>query len=236
MQGQRSNSLEFLRNLEAGMEAAELREGAGRVARRRARVRRRILEATERLAEARGIDAVTLEDITEAADVARRTFYHYFESKHAALVPIARARARALSRRIDRVTAAIEDPAEVLAVALRHTLRRMPEDPLCAWFLFKSGLPQQRLREGIGESAYRDVSRGVETGRFALDSLPAAAALLSGAVIGALAARLEGTLSDPDLDDAVEYVLRLLGVPAEEAADIAHAPLPQLGTAIPAES
>jgi AcrR family transcriptional regulator len=200
----------------------------GRVERRRARVRQRILEVTEDLTRSRGIDAVTIEDITEAADVARRSFYHYFDSKHDALVPIARKRTRELNRRIDRVVESIDDPAEVVSIALRHTLRRLPEDPLCAWFVFRSGLPQARLREGIGESGYRDVSRGVETGRFTLDNLAAAAALLSGAVIGALAGRLENTLGDGDLDDAVEYLLRLLGVPGGEARDIAHLPLPDL--------
>jgi hypothetical protein len=65
-------------------------------------------------------------------------------------------------------------------------------------------------------------------GRFTLDNLEAAAALLSGAVIGALAGRLENTLGDGDLDDAVEYLLRLLGVPGSEARDIAHRPLPDL--------
>jgi AcrR family transcriptional regulator len=210
--------------------AAEIQESRepGRVERRRARVRQRILEVTEELTRSRGIDAVTLEDITEAADVARRTFYHYFDSKHDALVPIARKHTRELNRRIDRVIEGIEDPAEVVSIALRHTLRSLPEDPLSAWFIFRSGLPQARLREGIGESGYRDVSRGIETGRFTLDNLAAAAALLSGAVIGALAARLENTLADTDLDDAVEYVLRLLGVPSGEARDIAHRPLPDL--------
>jgi AcrR family transcriptional regulator len=200
----------------------------GRIELRRARVRQRILEVTEELALARGIDGVTLEDITEAADVARRTFYHYFESKHAALVPIARERTRALNRRIDRVLADIDDPAEVVSVALRHTLRSMPEDPLVAWFIFRSGLPQKRLREGIGESGYRDLHRGLETGRFVLENTEAAAALLSGAVIGTLGGRLEGTLEERDLDDAVEYMLRLLGVPVGEAVDIAHRPLPAL--------
>jgi AcrR family transcriptional regulator len=210
--------------------AAELRESPrpGRVERRRARVRRRILEVTEELTRARGVEGVTIDDITEAADVARRTFYHYFDSKHAALVPIARERTRELNRRIDRVVADIADPAEVVSVALRHTLRSMPEDPLCAWFIFESGLPQHRLREGIGESGSRDVNRGVETGRFAIENPAAAGALLSGAVIGVLAGRLENTLGDDDLDDAVEYVLRLLGVPTDEARDIAHRPLPDL--------
>jgi len=200
----------------------------GRVERRRARIRERILEAAEELTQSRGVEVVTIEDITEAADVARRTFYHYFESKHDVVVPIARARTRELNRRIDRAVEGVEDPAEVVSIALRHTLRSMPEDPLCAWFIFRSGLPQQRLREGIGESGQRDVSRGVETGRFAVANEAAAGSLLSGAVIGALSGRLEGTLDDDDLDDSVEYLLRLLGVPTGEAREIAHRPLPPL--------
>ena len=201
----------------------------GRVERRRARVRQRILEVVEKLTEARGIDSVTIDDIAEAADVARRTFYHYFESKHDVLVPIARARTRALNRRMDRVVEDIDDPAEVVAIALRHTLRSMPEDPLCAWFIFRSGLPQQRLLEVIGESGQRDVGRGLERGRFAIANPTAVRSLLSGAVIGALSGRLEGALDDVDLDDAVEYLLRLLGVSPGEARDIAHRPLPPLG-------
>ncbi len=176
----------------------------------------------------RGVDAVTIEDITEAADIARRTFYHYFDSKNDALVPIARARTKDLNRRIDQTVALIDDPAEVISVALRHTLRSMPEDPLCAWFIFRSGLPQKRLREGIGESGTRDVRRGIESGRFVVANTEAVTTLMSGVVIGALNDRLEGVLSDSDLDDVVEYVLRLLGVPMDEARDIAHRALSEL--------
>ena len=210
---------------------AELQQAPqpGRVERRRARVRQRILEVTEALTLSRGMDAVTIEEITEAADVARRTFYHYFDSKNAVLVPIARERTRRLNRRIDRVIESMEDPAEVVSVALRHTLRSLPEDPLCAWFIFHSGLPQKRLREGIGESADRDVKRGIESGRFAVANLEAAASLLGGAMIGVLSDRLEGKLDDDDLDDATQYVLCLLGLSLDEAAEIAHRPLPELG-------
>jgi AcrR family transcriptional regulator len=200
----------------------------GRVERRRARVRRRILEAAEALVRARGIDAVTIEDITEAADVARRTFYHYFDSKHAALVPLARARTEALNRRIDRVIEAVEDPAEGISIGLRHTLRGIPEDPLCAWFIFRSGLPHERLREGIGESGARDLERGIELGRFAVSSRGVVESLVGSAMIGLLSRRLDAKLGDEDLDEAVEYLLRLLGVPAAEAAQIAHRPLPPL--------
>ncbi|MBW2496871.1 MAG: TetR/AcrR family transcriptional regulator [Deltaproteobacteria bacterium] len=201
---------------------------AGRVERRRARVRRQLLEAAETLMAARGVDAVTVEEITEAADIARRSFYHHFDSKHDLLVPIARSRTKSLNRRIDRLIERVRDPAEAVSVALRHTFRGIPEDPLCAWFVLRSGLPYERLLDGIGESGIRDVARGVAEGRFAVDNAGAGSTLLVGSVIAVISARVEGKLREEDLDDAVEYALRLLGVPVAEARGIAHRPLPPL--------
>jgi AcrR family transcriptional regulator len=203
-------------------------EPPGRVERRRARVRQQLLEAAETLMGARGVDAVTVEEITETADVARRTFYHHFDSKHDLLVPIARARTKSLNRRIDRLIEEVRDPAEAVSIALRHTFRGIPEDPLCAWFVLRSGLPYERLLDGIGESGTRDIARGVAAGRFAVDNHAAGSALFVGSLIAVISARIDGKLRDEDLDDAAEYALRLLGVPAVEARGIAHRPLPSL--------
>jgi hypothetical protein len=60
-------------------------------------------------------------------------------------VPIARARTKSLNRRIDRLIEEVQDPAEAVSIALRHTFRGIPEDPLCAWFVLRSGLPCERL-------------------------------------------------------------------------------------------
>jgi AcrR family transcriptional regulator len=174
------------------------------------------------------VEDFTLEEITEAADIARRTFYHHFDSKHDALVPLARARTEELNQRIDRLIEPLDDPAEVVAIALRHTLRGIPQDPLCAWFIFRSGLPHERLREGIGDSGARDLSRGIERGRFTVAREEVVVSLVGSAVIGLLSLRLHDKLDDEDLDEAVDYLLRLLGVPADEAAEIAHRPLPPL--------
>lgn len=200
----------------------------GRVARRRARLRERLLEVAERLIEERGVDGVTVEDITEAADIARRSFYHHFESKHEILVPIARERTRALNRRIDRLVARIEDPAEVMATALRHALREISADPLCSWFVLHSGLPHERLYEGMGESGMRDAQRAVEAGRFRVGNIEVIRLLASGAFVAVMGARVDGRLDDRDLDDAVEHLLRLFGLEADEAHDIAHRRLRRL--------
>jgi AcrR family transcriptional regulator len=197
----------------------------GRVARRRAQVRQRILAVAEKHMAKRGVDAVTLDEIADAADISRRSFYHHFPSKYDVLVPIARARTRSLNERIDRLVAKIDDPAEVMATAIRHALRALSSDPLCRWFVLHSGLPHQRLSEGLGESAMRDARRGAESGRFRIANPEIARLLLAGGFIAVMSARVDGSLRTADLDDAAEHLLRLLGIGPDEAHDIAHRPL-----------
>jgi AcrR family transcriptional regulator len=202
--------------------------GGGRVARRRAAVRRRILEAAETLMAERGVDGVTVDDIADAVDIARRSFYHHFEGKHDVLVPIARSRTKALNRRLDRLVASIDDPAAGMAIAMRHALRQISTDPLCRWFVLHSGLPHERLLEGLGESGMRDAQRAIHAGRLHVDNLKVARLVLSGAFVAIASARAEGTLSDHDLDDAIEHLLRLAGLDAGDAHAFAHRPLPNL--------
>jgi AcrR family transcriptional regulator len=209
-------------------EAPRGTRGTGRVARRRAVTRQRILEVAENLVRSRGIEAVTLDEIAEAADIARRSFYLHFDSKHDLLVPVAQARTRSLNRSIDCLIEKLSDPAEIVSIGLRHTLRGILDDPLCRWFILRSGLPLDRLREGIGESATRDLERGVRTGRVVIPNPAVLGDLLSGAVVGVLSAYLGGSRTEADLDDAVEYVLRLLGIAPAEAHKITRRPLPPL--------
>lgn len=197
----------------------------GRVARRRAHVRQRILAVADALMAKRGVEAVTLDEIADAADISRRSFYHHFDSKVDLLVPIARARTRSLNERIDSLVATIDDPADVMATAMRHGMRGLTGDPLCKWFVLHSGLPNQRLYEGLGESGMRDAKRGMEAGRFFIDNPEVVRLLMSGAFVAVLGAHVEHELDNDDLDDAVEHLLRLLGVSMKEAREIAHRPL-----------
>ncbi len=61
---------------------------AGRRERRRAETREKIVRHALRLFSERGVSATTIEDITDAADVGKGTFFNYFPSKEHILAHI----------------------------------------------------------------------------------------------------------------------------------------------------
>jgi AcrR family transcriptional regulator len=208
-----------------GFMTMDTKEGAPptRGQRRRQRTRARILEAAERLMRRRGVEAVTVQDITEAADVGHGTFYLHFESKPEVLRPLIEQLGERIHERVDRVAAPDRDPALRLASGIRIALHAIAEDPIWHWYVFRAGTPFRQLGEGMGAPPLEDVRRGVETGRFRVEDLRATWRFIDGAMIGVLSAWER--LGADAAETTAELVLRSLGVPLDEAAHLARHPL-----------
>jgi len=65
------------------------REVLNRTQRRASRTRKRLLDAAMAMFREKGVDATTIEDITERADVGKGTFYRHFANKEAVVVALA---------------------------------------------------------------------------------------------------------------------------------------------------
>jgi AcrR family transcriptional regulator len=100
----------------------------GRRERKRRQTRERIESAARRLFLERGFDATTIEDITEAADVSKRSFFDYFPSKEEVVAAWQDGFAREL---IGAVAAQPEDASvvEVIEAAVNSALRTAIADP-----------------------------------------------------------------------------------------------------------
>ncbi|GAC1041502.1 TetR family transcriptional regulator [Rhizobium sp. No.120] len=100
----------------------------GRRERKRRQTRERIEAAALKLFLERGFDATTIEDITEAADVSKRSFFDYFPSKEEVVAAWQDGFAREL---IDAVAVQPEDASiiDVIEAAVNSALRAAIADP-----------------------------------------------------------------------------------------------------------
>jgi len=74
----------------------------GRRARRKEQTRRQIFQAAMKLFEQKGIFSTTVEEITEAADVGKGTFFNYFPSKETILSALAERQLSVIERAVER--------------------------------------------------------------------------------------------------------------------------------------
>jgi len=205
-------------------------EPGDRKERRRRETRQRLLEAALRVIGRKGIEATTIADITEEADVGLGTFYHHFESKEVLLGPVFALIAEKLGAAIDAATENMADPAQVIATAVRFMVGRADHDAAVGRFVVRTmslrEVPDAFLRRNM-----RDLQRGIESGRFKVEDPGTAQALICGGVTWVMQARLLGKAAPNAGELLAQHLLLALGVPAAEAAEIARRPLPAIEVA-----
>jgi AcrR family transcriptional regulator len=200
-----------------------------RLERRKQRTRAALIKAAQSFIAAGRVNAPVLE-ITQAADVGMGSFYNHFESKEqlfdAAVAEVLDAHGALL----DDLTSSIDDPAETFACSYRLTVRMFRRRPQESQILLATGMTLLASDKGLAPRALRDIEEATRAGRFSVDDPELALAMAGGAILGL------GNLlrNQPDRDDAeaadavTADILRLFGVPAEEAREICSRPLPDL--------
>ncbi len=197
-----------------------------RGSRRKQRNRDRLIAAAASVMSRKGVDAATIAEITEEADLGFGTFYNHFESKELIVDAVLASGLEDLGNTLDRLTENIDDPALVLATALRHMLATADRDPIFAWFVLRMPDASTRLTQHFRHRAERDVGLGLQANRFTVRDPSSLGVALGGMILEGMRAKLSGAATD-DIDcHLAAYALRLLGVDEDEAAKLARVPLP----------
>lgn len=194
-------------------------------------VQRRIHDAALRLFAEKGVSQVNISDLALAAGVARGTIYNNTESMEGLFEKVASHLSGEMHQRVTRSFGSITDPAHRLANGIRFFIRRTHEEPHWGAFINRFALNNSSLREMWYGPPTLDVLNGMSVGRYSFrqEQLASVMSLIAGGVLGAMFLVLEGhkTWRDAGTDTA-ELVLRALGIPAEEARDLASRELPPL--------
>jgi len=200
-----------------------------RLDRRKARTRAALVAAARELLASRDAAEVSIQEITDSADVGFGSFYNHFESKNELFDAAIEEVLEEHGALFDAVTEGMDDPAEVFASSVRMTVRMAKTHPQVAKIFQRTGFRYLDAPNGLAPRALRDLQRAKDTGRFEIDDPMVALACAGGSVLGVLAV----ITIDPDPgaadaagDELAVNLLRMFGLPPEEAREIAHRPLP----------
>ncbi|MBB5398796.1 MULTISPECIES: TetR/AcrR family transcriptional regulator [Paraburkholderia] len=219
-----------------------------RVARRQFETRLRLLDAAFELVAQKGMDGVTITEITNAANVGFGSFYNYFDSKEGIFAALVEWLFEEFAGTLDRLAAGLPDPAEAVAVSVRHTLLRAYREPVWGQLLIREGLSTRVLSRGLGQRLLRDTKRGISERRFMVaDELMCVFSVIGTVVAGVAAelhfsgfskqaVRARKTLRsrhDKFAESTAAMVLQAFGIKRAEAEKIARRPLPSPPRAAP---
>jgi len=121
--GRKKRSSQIVHALAAGGHSAV--PGAGRRARRAAETRLRLFRCALQLIAVRGFPNVTVEDITEAADVGKGTFFNYFATKNHVLGVMAEIQLG----KVREAISATERGKQAIHSVLHRLMQRLAEEP-----------------------------------------------------------------------------------------------------------
>lgn len=206
--------------------------------RRKRETRKRLLEAAFKLMSERGMDAVAINEITEAADVGFGSFYNHFESRDEIYAVLMNTVFENFGNALEQLVKDIEDPAEVIAVCIRHTLLRARREPLWGRFLIRESLSPRMLSRGLPVRLMRDIQKGVAAGRFTIPDPIMTFLVVGGGALAAISAELQleenagdafrehGLVREGFAERAATALLQSLGLTFKQAEAICRRPLP----------
>ncbi|HZA09651.1 TetR/AcrR family transcriptional regulator [Mycobacterium sp.] len=201
---------------------------ANRLERRKQRTRAALIKAAQAFIAAGKLN-VPVQEISQAADVGIGSLYNHFESKEILFQAAVNKVLDVHGALLDTLPA-VDDPAETFARSYRLTGRLFRHRPDLSRVLLNIGLSLISSDRGLGPRAKRDIAAAADAGRFHVTDPELAMAVAGGALMG-----LGQLLNDqPERDDAeatdrvTEDVLRIFGVPADQAHEICRRPLPEI--------
>ena len=203
---------------------------------KRERTQHALVRAAVQVFCSRGVGAATIQEVAQVAGMTPATVYNHFASKEELLDRVALVLAESLCRAIGESQSGVADGAERVAIGQRRYVQLAAESPAWGLLLLEVGLATPALFQRIEAYPLADLRLAVRQKRLKVPSEAVALDVLQGVCANAMR-RVAAGLAPARHDIAVAtVVLRALGMPAEEAAEVARRPLPDLPLPPPPES
>ncbi len=188
------------------------------------RTRAAIIGAGRRLYSERPVDAVTVDDIVQAASVGKGSFYNHFADREGLVRAISSEIRGLVEGAVTRANTDVEDPARRMARAVCTYLRFALDGAESARVLVRIHSGHTSLSAPLNRGLVEDIEAGLASGRFAVATVEAGVLY----VLGITQLALVRVVQEPTLAYTVSLsqqmcalILRGLGVAGPEADLIA---------------
>jgi AcrR family transcriptional regulator len=200
-----------------------------RLERRKMRTRAALIRAAQTFIADEKLNVPVLE-ITQAADVGMGSFYNHFDSKEQLFQAAVNEVLDLQGALLDRLAEALDDPAEIFAASFRLTGRLFRRRPDLSRVLLNTGLALITSDRGLAPRAIRDIDAATRAGRFKVADPELAMAVAGGSLMGVGRLLSEHPERDyaADIDQVTADLLRIFGIPTDEAQEICRRPLPEI--------
>lgn len=188
------------------------------------RTRAALIGAGRRLFSEHPVDAVTVDDIVQAAEVGKGSFYNHFADREGLVRAISGQIRASIESAVDRANADETDLARRMARAVCIYLRYAVDEPEPARVLVRIYSGHTSLSAPLNRGLVDDIAKGLASGRFTVSTLETGVLF----VLGVAQMALVRVAQEPTLSLAVSLsqqmcalLLRGLGVAPQEADLIA---------------
>jgi AcrR family transcriptional regulator len=190
--------------------------------------RQKLIDAAHVVMSKSGLDGCTISEIVAAAGVGSGSFYNNFESKEHLARVVFESMIDELGKSIADVALFSDDPAIATCFAIRTVIEKANRDAMWGAFMIQLEPTMRMLDAHLRKYAQLGMRQGVEKGRFVVADQKIAVTLLHTMEVGVIGAMLRQEISSRQAHASVEYMLRMLGVPQNEAAEYANLSMDEL--------
>ena len=193
-------------------------------AERRERMRARLIDAALLVIGERGAEGSVVDEVIRVAGVARGTYYNYYRNNDDLLQAVATEAGNEVLDAVDPDVRGQQDPAARVATGIRLCLMLARSQPHLGAFLKRAGaymFGNTDLRDYL----LRDITAGIETGRFRVAEPQLAFDLVVGPVLAAVNSMQSGKVAAGYVDRLAKGVLMALGIEDADAEALAFEPL-----------
>jgi AcrR family transcriptional regulator len=171
-------------------------------------------------------DKISIQHITDRANVGLGTFYNYFESKQVFFEAVLDEIRASFNERLTELRVPLKDPATIVAVTLRYCFQQAQDNDEWLNFLSYSGISGEHFLHQDDDQCLADIKWGAESGRFQVDDVHFTCSLVMGMVRHVTSEIFKGNLNRDAMSETTRHVLRMLGIPDLVAKALTQVPLP----------